>query len=1056
MSTDVDKQHVINRVREENVDLANVLQKRAGIRRIVEHLYPDNAHFIFELLQNAEDTGATEVSFDLRSDCLSFEHNGKPFSEDDIVGITDIGDGTKFDDFDKIGKWGIGFKAVFVYTESPRIWSPTYSFQINELVLPSFLSNRNDLNEKTRFEFPFNNPKKPRDIAFREVKEGLDKLPETTLLFLRHLQLISWRIGEAEVATVIRIAQTDNHIEVLKEINRKKIASSHFLRCTRPAEWLGKQTAHNIAIAFALEFLPEVKRFDPAVALCKQMRIVQVPGQVAVFFPAEKETSGLRFHLHAPFFSEPSRASIKDTPENEPFFKQLADLAAASLHEIRGHGLLTLDFLSVLPNKQDSVPGRYHAIRTAIIAEMKAEALTPTHGKSHAPARRLLQAKATLKSLLTENDLEFLVEDADECPLWAVGATQKNNNADRFLDSLDIREWGLDEFVDLLTDRTSKGLRYVPRPPYWQARPDTVFMEWLSSKSTDWHQQLYALLYSELASEGRGYQLKELQIVKLFSGGFGVGKESYFPDLGDLDDSDFPRVNSEVYTSGRSKTQQLNARKFLEEIGVRAVGEAEQIELILKKRYTRDVQIPEERTYRKDLKRFIALVEKEPAKASLFEGHFVFACDGDQWCAPSEVYLDAPYMDTGLVAYYEALGDKAEKFKLDDALYQNAGVSLKKIAVLAKAVGAASELQVSRCRCSLNPEWSYLKQVGGVRRTSPIDNDYEIQFLAGLLKNPTLALTRLVWRTVNALPNDGRHLVAIYRWNESSGSRRVASSLVHVLRSAAWVPQGSGSFLRPSEASQDSLPEGFPFDPGQLWLKAVKWGEEISKRSEQQRQKETFARELGFSDSSTLERAKRFASLPSEEQERVLADWDRSAALELPDHSPVHAGRRVSRVGELAAEAPERRSEERTRSVQVASEEVKAEAAQYLQQQYVVDDNIICQVCRRAMPFKLDDGSAYFEKVEFLLGLNKRHFQNYLALCPNHAAMFRYANSSKHLMMDLFVEMTANELDIVLAQNDANIYFTQTHILDLKTVIEVDAQEKNRVDCEKNNSDIRE
>lgn len=107
-----------------------------------------------------------------------------------------------------------------------------------------------------------------------------------------------------------------------------------------------------------------------------------------------------------------------------------------------------------------------------------------------------------MKSLLSEKDLEFLVKDADAPLLWSVGATQKNTNADRFLDSLEIQEWGLDEFVDVLTDRTSRGQRYVPRSPYLVSGPDGEFMEWLSSKPNDWHQQLYALLYSELASEG--------------------------------------------------------------------------------------------------------------------------------------------------------------------------------------------------------------------------------------------------------------------------------------------------------------------------------------------------------------------------------------------------------------------------------------------------------------------------------------------------------------------------------------------------------------------------
>ena len=95
------------------------------------------------------------------------------------------------------------------------------------------------------------------------------------------------------------------------------------------------------------------------------------PGRVFVLFPAEKESSGLRFHLHAPFDPELSRASIKETPANEPFFKQLAKLAAASLHAIRNMNLLTGEFLGVLPNLGDDITPWYEPIRTSIIEEMQ-------------------------------------------------------------------------------------------------------------------------------------------------------------------------------------------------------------------------------------------------------------------------------------------------------------------------------------------------------------------------------------------------------------------------------------------------------------------------------------------------------------------------------------------------------------------------------------------------------------------------------------------------------------------------------------------------------------
>ena len=99
---------------------------------------------------------------------------------------------------------------------------------------------------------------------------------------------------------------------------------------------------------------------------------------------------------------------------------------------------------------------------------------------------------------------------------------------------------------------------------------------------------------------------------------------------------------------------------------------------------------------------------------------------------------------------------------------------------------------------------------------------------------------------------------------------------------------------------------------------------------------------------------------------------------------------------------------------------------------------MICQVCKGPLPFKLDDGSDYFEKVEFLKDLRKRHYQNYLALCPNHAAMFQHANGSEELIREMFSEIAGNELEVVLAQQDATIYFTKTHIADLRSVLEAE------------------
>jgi hypothetical protein len=97
-----------------------------------------------------------------------------------------------------------------------------------------------------------------------------------------------------------------------------------------------------------------------------------------------------------------------------------------------------------------------------------------------------------------------------------------------------------------------------------------------------------------------------------------------------------------------------------------------------------------------------------------------------------------------------------------------------------------------------------------------------------------------------------------------------------------------------------------------------------------------------------------------------------------------------------------------------------------------------CQICKGPLPFKLDDGREYFEVVEFLAELRKRHPQNYLALCPNHSAMFRLVNGSKGTMREAFQALQGNELPVLLSEQEKTVYFSKTHIIDLKAVLEAE------------------
>ncbi|XP_078573948.1 LOW QUALITY PROTEIN: sacsin-like [Branchiostoma floridae x Branchiostoma japonicum] len=105
----------------------------------IKHLldaYPFGKEILKELLQNADDAGATKIHFvfdkrhygtkhifddswkELQGPALCV-YNNKPFTEDDLTGIQNLGEGSKAQDPVKTGKYGVGFNAVYHLTDCP-------------------------------------------------------------------------------------------------------------------------------------------------------------------------------------------------------------------------------------------------------------------------------------------------------------------------------------------------------------------------------------------------------------------------------------------------------------------------------------------------------------------------------------------------------------------------------------------------------------------------------------------------------------------------------------------------------------------------------------------------------------------------------------------------------------------------------------------------------------------------------------------------------------------------------------------------------------------------
>lgn len=120
----------IQRIFHDNTSYMNPTQaanQADSIAALSVDLYTDSNRFIYELLQNADDsssnTEGVKVWIKVFNDELVVAHSGKKFDEQDIRGICNINNGTKKSDLKKTGYKGIGFKSVFGQSNNVVIYT---------------------------------------------------------------------------------------------------------------------------------------------------------------------------------------------------------------------------------------------------------------------------------------------------------------------------------------------------------------------------------------------------------------------------------------------------------------------------------------------------------------------------------------------------------------------------------------------------------------------------------------------------------------------------------------------------------------------------------------------------------------------------------------------------------------------------------------------------------------------------------------------------------------------------------------------------------------------
>lgn len=963
-----------------------------GIHHSTVEKYSDPVHFVYELLQNAEDQDATEAQFVLSADNLVFRHNGKPFTRADVENITGIGNSDKTEEANKIGRFGIGFKSVFAITDRPEIYTlledNPFAFAIEHLVVPVAISGNfvKGHQYNTQFIFPF--IKGQESTLYLKIRERLSTLGFETMLFLKNLASIEWQT-ETDDGVYLREVKGSRH-ELFGESRengqlRKSIA--HYLMFTRNVGLSDDDRELDVRVAFRLDEMGKIRA---------------EPGQkLAVYFPTEQET-GLNFRVHGPFLLTDNRANIKiDNDTNIRLIQECAILLGESLLQIKEDGLLTVEFLSLLPIRKDHIPALFLPLYNQVLQILKQYPLLPTADGTF--------ARATQVKLARSADLRELINDQQLSSLYGASSPLY---------------WLL---AEITADRMPDLHRYLNRDLEVESIDPEAFVRkleksFLEKQTDEWLVKLFTFLSKQpgLISIIKGkpiLRLEDNSHVSPFNAPYDRNKtpNAYLLREG----------NSALHLVKRSLLADDTVYSFLKGIGLSEPDIVDEVlKFILPPYEAHEIALDNELRNQRDLDTIQEALQRGDHRARqeliyrLNKTPFLQAINAKTseraWKAPYEVYSKSEE----LLIWFE--GNDHAWFiasSLPRSLFSDLNIRTHLQPEARAAAGSAGYVTIMN--------WHGNHQRGLHR----FDPDARLDGLQHALNLRTLNKARILWNILLEHHHLIKGVVETSTQQNFSNPRRKEkfSQMGQLCSQAYWLPDQNGDFYSPEELFLTDLPEGFEESTDVARELAIKLG--MRKAEELQ-----LADKLGIPHELII--------LIQHNPETIL-EWyqeqERKKVL-LPSSLTNDPDRRREKAAEAAYSATMKtyKAVSINRRISAGNSEVKI----YLRHHHTnAEGQLICQLCNQAMPFSLPNGEEYFEAYQYTEILEKEFEANHLALCPNCAAEFQYAcqtdeNERAELILD--VDSTVNEEYLVVYLDmpvHRQLRFTQRHLIDLQAVI---------------------
>lgn len=537
-------------------------------------LYDDRTHFIFEILQNAEDALARRkvpatsesVTFDIQNDALLIRHYGDPFNETDVRSICRIVDSGK--EFAEIGKFGIGFKSVYAYTDRPEIHSGHDHFAIESLVYPTEIPSIRKEEQETVIRIPFDKPEVSH-IAQEEIAEKIDDLGMETLLFLQEIKEIRWNMSTDQHGRYWKETQEWGHFARKVRLYATDQPEQDWIVVVRPV-FHQKAVVGSVQIAFQLEGetkMQSIRGTDDS--------------PLFAFFKTILPTN-FKFLIHGPYRTTPSRDNILHRdPWNIHLISETAQLIGEAILWLRDQDLINAEFLEDLAMKFNPLWSRKPDIFTPISQAVKRTIencrVLPKQGGGYVSVETGKLGTGEVRDFLSPSHLTNLIHGNVE-QSWISDSIGRNRTP---------------RLYNFLTNSCA-----MPQiDPSWLLR--NLTQEFLEQQTDEWIQDLYVFFKGRLLDQA---DLSKVPLIRLEN-----GRHVRAIGTGGIPSAFLPGEQTTGFRTVRASVcEKKDAIDFLEHLGIHRVDHIQDVLLHVIPKY-RNSQIVQDRTeYTSDIRRIIS------------------------------------------------------------------------------------------------------------------------------------------------------------------------------------------------------------------------------------------------------------------------------------------------------------------------------------------------------------------------------------------------------------------------------------------------------------------